>query len=938
MGKLYKFLIFFSILLIPLLGFELNAQATYTVTSTEDFPDFDLEDNLCADVNGNCTLRAAIENANKTKEPDNIFFNIPGEGIKTISLVENLPPITETILLDATTQPGYTWSTPKIVLSGKNLELIKWDQDQPRELIPQGFLLTGNSSGSSIKGFVIGGFGLLIEDNNGEVAEYYLGIGIQAVNSGSHTIQSNFIGVQADGLTPFQNAFGIIFGSEDGFNDSQNNLIGGNNPDEANVVGGSWRTSIFFGYKSGESEVRGNYVGIGIDGITTLNNRTGIGVSYPSYNNIIDGNLISGNNVGLHIIGKNNTVINNVVGLNKTKDLAVPNLYGIGITNTNNIIGEAGSKNLISGNDVAIHLYSESINSPAENNLIQYNFIGTDEDGIFSIPNREGLEIYGRGCYNNRISDNVISGNSGNGINIWNQANNNFIVSNYIGLNIGKDALGNKQSGIRIDGYDNKIGGESPDEQNYIAYNAKAISMVNSIKVTNNQISQNSVFNNGFGIDLGEDNITENDIRDADDGPNNLQNYPDLIVADFSSNLMNIELKFESDPAYSAYPIKIQLFKSDGNRQGKKYIGEFQLNESDLPKGKKSLVKSFELMADHQLNSGDLILSTATDANGNTSEFSAEIAVTGSEACIPEVFYADVDGDGLGDLANSIQECSAPEGFVSNSDDCDDTDAEIGALEVWYLDSDTDGYGDPSISIEDCLQPNGYVRDNTDCDDSNSLVFPGALDDSVDGIDQDCDGTDGPISACQGSDQLQVSEVCSTNSNVYWEITNLSSCNVDGRWELRKSSSTGASSGSFSLTPAESIEVVSGTISKGKTQIVVYWNDSNGLETSISQNASGIECSGAKTILSTATSDLIISPNPIADDRIRLFFTQPISAGILEVKIYSTSGNMVYQESREVPAPTNEITVEIDHSSWLEGVYILNAEINGVNHQIQFIK
>jgi len=39
----------------------------------------------------------------------------------------------------------------------------------------------------------------------------------------------------------------------------------------------------------------------------------------------------------------------------------------------------------------------------------------------------------------------------------------------------------------------------------------------------------------------------------------------------------------------------------------------------------------------------------------------------------PINFYADADGDGLGDPATTVLACTAPEGYVDNSDDCDDT-------------------------------------------------------------------------------------------------------------------------------------------------------------------------------------------------------------------------------------------------------------------------
>lgn len=64
---------------------------------------------------------------------------------------------------------------------------------------------------------------------------------------------------------------------------------------------------------------------------------------------------------------------------------------------------------------------------------------------------------------------------------------------------------------------------------------------------------------------------------------------------------------------------------------------------------------------------------------------------------------------------------------------------------------------DKSISVDS--QPNGMVDadgdgylDRVDCDDSNAGVHPGAADTTVDGVDQDCDGTDGVTAPVDSGD------------------------------------------------------------------------------------------------------------------------------------------------------------------------------------------
>ena len=85
----------------------------------------------------------------------------------------------------------------------------------------------------------------------------------------------------------------------------------------------------------------------------------------------------------------------------------------------------------------------------------------------------------------------------------------------------------------------------------------------------------------------------------------------------------------------------------------------------------------------------------------------------------PEItWYADSDGDSYGDSNETKLSRSQPAGYVLNSADCDDGDANINPETIWYADTDGDGYGDANVSQISCIQPDGYVLDNTDCEDS----------------------------------------------------------------------------------------------------------------------------------------------------------------------------------------------------------------------------
>ena len=127
------------------------------------------------------------------------------------------------------------------------------------------------------------------------------------------------------------------------------------------------------------------------------------------------------------------------------------------------------------------------------------------------------------------------------------------------------------------------------------------------------------------------------------------------------------------------------------------------------------------------------------------------------------VFWPDDDGDSFGDpTGDSAAACSAPEGWVVDSSDCDDGASAVNpaAPEVCdAIDNNCDGATDDVDADGDGFTDIACV-DGTDCDDADSTINPGEAEICNDGIDQDCDGTS---NACSFAGDVPV-----TNADAYF--------------------------------------------------------------------------------------------------------------------------------------------------------------------------
>ncbi len=396
------------------------------------------------------SLRAAIYYAND-HPGTTIQFNLPTSdpgyhnGIFTISLIGELPPLTSPgTIIDGTSQPGYT-GTPVVALDGSQVSGE-----------------AGNVSGLHLYGTNSTVLALALDNFN------YSGIQLFCSDAVSNHVEGCYIGLEPDGVTAGpDNLAGILF--EFG---ATNNFIGNTNATARNLISGNLYYGVLINDTNSDGNViRGNYIGLNAAGSAAVaNGYSGVGIYYEPCNTIIGGtnagarNVISGNmSHGIYLAGTNSsgTVIQgNYIGTDATGTQPVANgIEGIGVYEGahNATIGGAqtGAGNLIAGNtDSGVALAGPAVT----NNLIQGNLVGVNAADAAALPNgQHGILIYG-GSSDNLIGGsgtgaaNVLSGNALEGIYISDSGtSNNIVQGNFIGTDLtGKVALGNGDTGAGV--------------------------------------------------------------------------------------------------------------------------------------------------------------------------------------------------------------------------------------------------------------------------------------------------------------------------------------------------------------------------------------------------------------------------------------------------------------------------------------------------------
>ncbi len=453
------------------------------------------------------------------------------------------------------------------------------------------------------------------------------------IDSGSvaHSINRNYIGTDVTGTLDRGNAEEGIY-SEGRFLMGSNVVSGNDGPAGVALVDPGW------------ASLAGNIIGLDATGNVPLpNSNDGVVVtSNDSFGVRIGGdfagamNVISGNGgAGVSVWGSNTQVSSSHIGTDITGLLARPNgTDGVQLNVCSNITvggATAFTRNILSGNGAA----GVRINSAAQSNFVQGNYIGTDISGAAPLPNSgDGVAIAGSGPSNNLIGGtaagtaNVISGNIANGIRFSATSTNDVrIEGNVIGR--AADAitpLGNAGAGILVDGTSgltgNFIGGSTPGAGNLIANNAVS-GVVIAPTSQKNRITRNSITANaGLGIDLLPlPGVTPNDAGDPDTGGNLLQNFPVLTGAYLYPGPNGRATGTLNSTPSTTFTLEF-FANAAGDPEGAIYLGDAVIMTDGSGNA------TFDAPLANAPGPGQVVTATAIAPFHNTSEFSAELAVT----------------------------------------------------------------------------------------------------------------------------------------------------------------------------------------------------------------------------------------------------------------------------------------------------------------------
>ena len=399
----------------PSAGAAKRVAVTFTVNSIADRPDAKVNGVCQTSVSGECTLRAAIQEANAAAGPVTIAFAIPGTGVHTIKPTSAYPILTNAnggVTIDGFTQSGSAPNTSP--LADNAVYAIEIAGPGPSTF--DGFVL--QSPASMVRGLDMHGFRHTIYMNE--------------PTSASNVIVGDMLGLLPNGNYDPNDK--LVNGSsciimQGGAHD---NVIGRPALSDRNVISGCSHQGIAtYEWPTTRNTIQNNIIGLdptgtqrrmnqshGID-INTGTTYTMVGGTGALQRNLIGGNFETGVEISHIPATSNNSVIGNYIGTNLDASAAPAyarngqfgvNLEGRGTCN-NQVCPSDAHNNVVESNVIVNSgVGGVMIDKGQHNDTVMGNLIGELPNGTPA-----GNVLFGvrfeAGAYSNTVASNVIAYN-----------------------------------------------------------------------------------------------------------------------------------------------------------------------------------------------------------------------------------------------------------------------------------------------------------------------------------------------------------------------------------------------------------------------------------------------------------------------------------------------------------------------------------------------
>ena len=419
----------------------------------------------------NCTLRAALEQANANPDSNTIFFSVDD-----VIVEKALPHILHQVTIDG--------MEPK---EGRSEEKVDIDGGSRLEV----FNIDAGAAGSVVRGMVLrANFGSAIR-----------------VLADNVTIEGNYIATDPSGMIPMSLGLnhGIVLRGS-------NSTVGGASPEARNILGNG------VGIDGGTGNtVLNNYIGTDADGLKALGSFTkqgsrvcGVTIAGSGNDGINDevpkttdntigslestkagilGNLISGNFCGVEVRNApGNLILGNWIGTDRSGGQRIQSSDGTPAQGNivDGIDVQFSNRTQIRRNVVVasrrhgIHLQGVSGATVSANNVgVDVSGTAWDPDGEpdsgDELGNNAGILL--EGSDQNTIGGtsagdgNLVGANRSVGLHLTSSGGND-LWGNQIGANKDGLELGNRGPGVTIAGDGNTVGGDDTNQPNFIAFNA----------------------------------------------------------------------------------------------------------------------------------------------------------------------------------------------------------------------------------------------------------------------------------------------------------------------------------------------------------------------------------------------------------------------------------------------------------------------------------